>query len=277
MKKQAWLLLLIGCQLNCTAQNKPLKYVNETNSFKMESKSFGQCNQFVPIGWNTQTNPEGTTFDMTSPDKSMYAGFAIFPINPYLHNLYQNNDLYSTNPELVILKLGSMIGQTLQGFEEKMSFDNIVNTNYGDYTLRTFQSGSYKGSVLYRIIPGDGLNVSKFIALRIAVASNNQWALFQDLLSRVAFSIRCEAKIVEHNYPIVKASISNRSRKIDRNKDDDYNYNAQLGTEEAHNPKTGENLTFSQSAWNETGPEGPGYYVPRGNEIIKLSPGRAKP
>jgi hypothetical protein len=275
MAKNLFLILFIGIQLNSFCQNRQLKYVNESNSFRMEYKQVGQCNQFIPIGWTTQTNPEGTTFDLTSPDKSMYVGYAIFPINPYLHTVYPNNNLYSTNPALVILKLASLIGQTLQGFEEPTQFDNSTNLTIGDYVFKTFQSDNLKGSVLYRVFPGDGINTSNILAIRFAIAKNNKWSTYNDLLSRIATSIRCDAKLVEHNFPIIKARISNRSSSA--NKKEDYNYNAQLGTEEAHNAATGENFTFTQDAWNETGPQGAGYYVKIGNDNVKLSPGRSRP
>ena len=241
----------------------------------MEYKQVGQCNQFLPIGWITQTNSEGSTFDLTSPDKSMYVGYAIFPINPYLHSVYPNNNLYSTKPELVILKLASLIGQQLQGFEETTQFDNFTNLIIGEYAFRTFQSNNLKGSVLYRVLPGDGINTSNILAVRFAIANKNKWNTYNDLLCRIATSIKCDARLVENNFPIIKARISNRGYRT--NKQDDYNYNTQLGTEEAHNASTGENFTFTQDAWNETGPQGPGYYIKIGNNNVKLSPGRAKP
>jgi hypothetical protein len=277
MKKYILLILLTGIQLNSFCQNKQLKFVNESNSFQMDTKQIGQCNQFLPMGWTTQTNPEGTSLDITSPDKTMYAGFIVFPMMKNMQNFYPNNELYNSNPEVVIVKLASLISQTLIGYEDKFYIDNSLKANYGNYILTKLYSNNFKGSILYRIMPGDGVNTSNYIALRITIAKPSQWSNFQDLLSRIAFSIRCEAKFVEHDYPIVKARISSNNHKnINRSKEDDYNYNAQLGTEEAHNPDTGANYTFTQDAWNETGPQGPGYYVPSGNSIIKLSPGRAK-
>jgi len=263
--------------INSMWQTANLKFIGSDNSFLMESRSVGQCTQFIPKGWTTQTNPEGTAIDISSPNKDMYAGYIVFPMMRNMQGFYSNNDLYNSNPQIVISKLAGLIVHSLTGFEDKFLFDNSFKVSYGKYILSKINGNNFKGSVLYSIIPGDGVNVSNYIALRIAVAKPMQWINYQDLLSRVAFSIRCDAIYVEHDFPIVKARISsNTNKEIKRSKEDDYNYNPQLGTEEAHNSATGENFTFSQNAWNETGPQGPGYYVPSGNSIIKLSPGRSK-
>jgi hypothetical protein len=58
--------------------------------------------------------------------------------------------------------------------------------------------------------------------------------------------------------------------------DDSSTYNAQLGTEYVHSPSTGENfLVDPNTSYNETGPQGPGYYQGVGTDYEKLELGRA--
>jgi hypothetical protein len=52
-------------------------------------------------------------------------------------------------------------------------------------------------------------------------------------------------------------------------------YNAQLGMEYAHDPRTGENYWVSPSTDVRNGPQGSGYYKSVGNSLIKLDPGTA--
>ena len=54
----------------------------------------------------------------------------------------------------------------------------------------------------------------------------------------------------------------------------DSEYSPWLGMEHYHDATTGENYWVSPSRdWNETGPQGPGYYTRIGNDTKKLEPG----
>lgn len=62
----------------------------------------------------------------------------------------------------------------------------------------------------------------------------------------------------------------------DKNGQNEAGYNPQLGTEYVHDPNTGENYLVSPSQqWSENGPNGPGYYAPKGGgDYVQLQPGR---
>jgi len=56
--------------------------------------------------------------------------------------------------------------------------------------------------------------------------------------------------------------------------DDLEGYNSQLGTQYVHSPSTGQNyLVDRTAAWNDTGPDGPGFYRKVGNSYEKLEAG----
>ena len=59
-----------------------------------------------------------------------------------------------------------------------------------------------------------------------------------------------------------------------RSRGDLADYNAQLGTQWAHSPSTGQHyLLDNATQWNANGPDGPGYYRPAGNSYEKLEVG----
>ncbi len=55
-------------------------------------KQIGHCSVFVPRDWNLSTNPQGSTAEAQSHDKTMYAGWGVTAINramqPYYGDLY---------------------------------------------------------------------------------------------------------------------------------------------------------------------------------------------
>jgi hypothetical protein len=54
----------------------------------------------------------------------------------------------------------------------------------------------------------------------------------------------------------------------------DSEYSPWLGMEHYHDAKTGQNYWVSPTRdWDETGPQGPGYYTKIGNDTRKLEPG----
>ena len=124
MKHIFIIILCIGIKSTTISQTNHLKLIGSDNSFQMESRAVGQCKQFVPKGWTTQTNQEGTAIDLTSQDKSMYAGYIVFPMMPNMRNYYPNNELYSNNPQVVMSKLAGLVVQSMTGYEDKFLFDN---------------------------------------------------------------------------------------------------------------------------------------------------------
>jgi hypothetical protein len=61
------------------------------------------------------------------------------------------------------------------------------------------------------------------------------------------------------------------------NGESDSLYNVWLDKEYFHNPKSGENYWVSPSSdYQQSGPQGPGYYATYGNDVIKLESGYAQ-
>jgi hypothetical protein len=69
--------------------------------------------------------------------------------------------------------------------------------------------------------------------------------------------------------PPSRAGSRGASAESDKLKD----YNVQLGTQWAHSSTGRHYLLDHATQWNDTGPDGPGYYIKSGNSYEKLTPG----
>ncbi len=263
----------------------PTRTVTDENSFKLTNETAGTCSVQKPVDWGRLVPTEGNTgADLANADKSMYAGNAIQAINTQLQpyaNVYQpplnNPDLYSSDPSLVTKAYaGSIVSQL--GGDSSLSFTGEVNESIGDYQVQSVASSTHKGIIYYHRsgFPGDGVNYSYALPMTFALTRAELWDRSGLMVARVAATIRCSATLVARaqSGPDLGGSESSSSAK-DAN-GSDAGYNPQLGTEEVHDPDTGQNYVVSPSTnWSDTGPAGPGYYAPKGGgDYVHLQPGR---
>jgi hypothetical protein len=273
--KRFCFLLMIAAFNSCYAQNvqnnEPI-IVTEQNSFRIENKQVGQCTQPVPIGWQSSSNKEGTALDLYDAANTMYAGYVILPVNTAM-GLFYDKELYNKDPQRSIIRILSIaLGNQFK--DGAFHYTDEVNQTLNEYQLRSFASNNYKGVVLYRIFPGDKFNYSYIECLRIAVTRSDIWEQKGELVTGIAIGISCNAVLVQHEVPSIPKSSSFKPS-ASKTKKEGYGYNVQLGTEECHNPRTGQNFRVTSDMWSSTGPDGPGYYGLSGNERIKMSPGRS--
>jgi hypothetical protein len=263
----------LGNQAGRTQQsNQPTVLVNDQYSFPIENRSVGNCTQMVPVGWQASSNKEGNALDLWDNNKTMYAGYVMLPVNTRMAIFY-DKELYNKVPERSILRImGVVTAGTFQ--DNAPQFTDEINEEINGYKLRSFESNNCKGVVLYRIFPGDGFNYTYIEGMRMAITRKNIWEQKGELVAGIAFRIMCQGVVVQHDSPTFPRSSSLKSSST-RTKKDDYGYNPQRGTEECHNPRTGQNYIVTPDMWSNTGPDGPGYYGPSGNERIKMSPGRS--
>lgn len=266
------LLLMLATFNSCDAQSNEPIIVNEQNAFRIETRQVGQCTQAVPVGWQAQTNKEGSTLDLNDPANTMYAGYGIFAVNTAMGPWY-DKELYNKDPQRSVIRIISMVigGQFKDG---PAQYTDEVNQQFGEYVLRSFASSRYKGVVLYRIFPGDNYNYSYIECNRIAITRADLWEQKGELVTGIAMGISCRAVLVQHETPSIPKN-SSLKPSASKTKKQGYGYNVQLGTEECHNPRTGQNFRVTGDMWSSTGPDGPGYYGISGNERIKMSPGRS--
>ncbi len=268
------LSFLLICLITFGSGHAQTKMVTDKTAFKLETKQVGNCSQPVPVGWQANSNKEGNALDLYDAGRTMYAGYAILPVNVNM-GVY-DRELYNRDPQRSVLRLASMILSGQFG-DNNAHYTDEINQTVNGYQLRSFAGNSCKGIAVYKIFPGDGYNSTYIECLRIAVTRNDIWEEKGELVAGIALGIQCSTALVQHEMPSFPRATSMRSSHDARKeRKEDYGYNPQLGTEYCHNPNTGENFRVSPSLnWSETGPDGPGYYGMAGNARIKMAPGRS--
>jgi len=115
-----------------------------------------------------------------------------------------------------------------------------------------------------------------------AMGTKSAWAKRRLLPVGVAVSIRCSTRLI----PVTSSGPSESSGENEPYKGNYHvsgygcgegnlrGYNNQLGWQYAHT-SSGTNYLLDSSDWNDTGPDGPGYYAQVGNSTEKLDLGRS--
>ena len=212
----------------------------------------------------------------------MYAGYGIQAVNMALETYAYSLDpplndpnLYSGDPATVALAYGQLVVATIGGSPDLAAVGELIQPTAG-YLLMPVAGQTHQGAIFFREsgFPGDGVNYSYALPMYFAFTTTDLWDRQGPLVARVAASIRCRTQLQPpDDQPVGDPPAAGDG---DTN-GDEAGYNPQLGTEQVHDPTTGENYLVDPSTnWSETGPDGPGYYVPKGGgDNQKLEPGRA--
>ncbi|MBP6977296.1 MAG: hypothetical protein PHD61_04810 [Bacteroidales bacterium] len=223
---------------------------------------YGNCYAFAPANWEiTGCRREGDALDICSADRNMCAGYLILGVQGSLATGYYSQ-IYAT-PETYLSYIISENG------EKAVSYGEPVRDVYG-YTMLPFEiegSPAVTGVVFYKVWAVSGDPYGYIIAIRIAKTVKQFWRSKGAQVVSVCLSIRSVVQF--------QSSGSNNPESFE-DKEVESGYNMQLGMEYVHDPDTGENYWVSPSKdFNETGPDGPGYYKHIGNDTKKLLPGRS--
>ena len=259
----------------------PERTVADGGAFRLVPTGREACTSDVPDGWTMIASDRSDTADLFDPAGTMYAGYGIKAVNTTLAELaayydppLNDPDLYSPDPGTVALAHGRIILASLGGSPDPAPTEE---GRVGDYRLVLVESSTHRGAIFHRAegFPGDGVNYAYALPMYFAFTTSDRWNDNGALVARIAASIRCRTQFQPpDDYFVVEAG-SEAGGTIDAN-GDDAGYNPQLGTEYVTDPVTGENYLVSPSeSWSGTGPDGPGYYAPRGGgDYQKLEPGR---
>jgi hypothetical protein len=220
------------------------------------------CYAIAPGNWVIYGATErGNALDMATTDGSMAASFGIGGVSGQMKRLYPH--LYGT-PEIGIHNSLSVGGKAQVAYGQPMR-DVAIGYTWQPFEIAdpNVPAEPARGVLLYRIwspLPGDP---DGYIVLgRRGQTARSLWQSQGALAIAVALSIRCTVQLQPTG-----------GRDDDRAES---TYNQQLGMEYAHDPVTGENYWVSPGAdWQDSGPQGPGYYKRSGNDLRKLAPGRS--
>jgi len=213
----------------------------------------GYCSAIAPADWQaTATDPKGTLLELNND------AFSAFYFIMGVDALSMQGIPGLGHPTM-------LVQSTVAGGFRGDPFQRISQpTPFGDLYVQEFESAQFHAVALYRAYP---MPMGGYVVLmRIAMGPRQLWARYGAVAVNVATSTRCRAQLTP---PPGSESGSLSSRSAEST------YNAQLGTEYAHDPDTGEAYLMNHgSDWWEGGPSGPGYYRQRaGGGYVKLEPG----
>lgn len=264
------LVIVFSCQSQIQktgGQNKGLKLITDNNSFLLESKKIGNCTSSLPTGWTGQANQQSSAIDLINPEKTMYAGYGIVGINPNMQ--VYDRELYSNDHYISSKRIGNLILANIFMKNENFIYSSTPYSLADGYEFRLIESPSYKGIILLKRFRGDMINTSYILSVRFAITAKELWASKGSLLCNIALNTMCSTTLLPTDLPMVKFDPKKRGRASQNDEDGKSEYNPYLETERIENPMTGDKRTVTTDMWNETGPEGPGYYFKNGNDITK--------
>ncbi len=223
------------------------------NGIPLQPLQAGYCAAVAPPDWRViHTDPKGTMLELHN------GTFGAFYNILGVDGMAMQNLPGFGHPSLVVQRtaMGGLGGEPMQQMTQPMPF--------GDMYVQEFESATFHVLAMYRVYP---MPMGGYVVLmRIASGPRQLWSQYGAIAVNVASSTRCQAQLTAGGGSD-SGSLSPRSAES--------TYNAQLGTEYAHDPATGElYLMEHANDWWEAGPDGPGYYkaLPGGGHR-KLAPG----
>jgi len=223
-----------------------------------------RCNALAPHGWRVvDERKEGDGVDFASPDVTLGASYLIVGIPAMMLRTYGGTAENAV--KYILPRFGQMPTQ----------FGASQNT-YTGFKAIQWQNQLGRGLSLWYTFPLPRGDSGFVLVIRsgLVAPQGNEGRLREAVA--VATSIRCTVAL-RPPPPADWTSRANPGRKKPRSDDEAASdYNVQLGMENVHDKRTGENYWVSPSTdYRTNGPEGPGYYKQVGNETRKLAPGRS--
>lgn len=218
------------------------------------------CMAMAPANWVIYgSRREGDALDMAAADGSMFASYGVAGVPGSMIRYYPR----SATPE------SRLHAELSEGGKGQVVYGQPLRDATFGYTWLPFElpHANYRGGVLYRAWPLPNDPGGYILLQRRAQTFAHLWEQQGAQAIFVALSIRCTRQL--------QPSPDAGGRRPPGDGEVESTYNQQLGMEYAHDGLTGENYWVSPSTdWNDTGPDGPGYYKRSGNEWRKLVPGR---
>jgi hypothetical protein len=216
------------------------------------------CSAMAPAGWNvTSALPDGKGLFLEG--RGFYASYSIMPVQGTLTHFEPGR---YANPHAFVQQMDAELSQS-SGQGPILRTSKIQQ--YGDMFVKEIDNAYSHMVSMYSFYP---MSLGGYVlVLRHASGPRGNWQTYGTIAIMVAGSIRCQAQYS----PSPNTGSGGRSASGTSGRS---TYNAQLGTEYAHDPETGESFFMTHATdWMENGPDGPGYYRQIGNSYRKLVPG----
>jgi len=241
-------LLFLACGLGLATPAG----AESTGGIPLRPIQAGYCQAIAPPDWQaTATDPKGTMIELSN------GAFSAFYFIMGVDAMSMQGIPGLGHPALLVQST------VAAGFRGDPFTQVTPPTPFGDLYVQEFDSAQWHGVALYRVYP---MPMGGYVVLmRIASGPRPLWPGYGAIAVNVATSTHCRTQLAP----------SGGSGGSQRRGSSESTYNAQLGTEYAHDPDTGELYLMQHSSnWWEAGPDGPGYYKSRpGGGHIRLTPG----
>ncbi len=238
----------------------------------LQVKQGGYCSVLAPADWTFNTNPQGTTAEAMSGDHTMYAAWSGAGINRAMQPYY--GDLYGDPATSIRFIVGMMASG--MGDPSAVRYTSAAQPFLNYFWLQSVESAQHAGVVFYHIYPGP--TAQTYVeSVYSSLAQKSLGRVGVAITAGVAVSFRCASQLVPVPYtPARPSAASKRQARAGCGHGGNLRgYQKELGTQYAHSPTTGQNFLLDPTTqWNETGPDGPGYYRTAGNSYEKLELGR---
>ncbi len=232
-------------------------------------KQTDHCSALTPSGWTISSNPQGSTLDAESADRTMYAGWGVVQVNRAMQQFY--GPMFG-DPQTSMQTMASTIVRAKFGDSSGIRYTSAPRPFLKFFGMRSFATQQAQGVVFYHIYPVADPN-SYIESVYFAINSNALPRSKRAIAQGVAVSIRCQTQLVYH----ASGPASDRGGSKPNGCGGEGNlrgYNKELGWQYAHT-SGGTNKLFDISDWRENGPQGAGYYATVGNSLEKLELGRS--
>ncbi len=243
-----------------------MHYVDMRTVVQGTPQQRGHCSAMVPPGWSMRASPIGKNADLDGPDGS-HASWGIDGVNT------QGGSYYGAimgPPEDRALLLAGAVSRG------KAQFVGQPFMVAGYFIAHQFATENSQGTVLYHVWPGP--SASEYIqSVFVSSAPKGSVDLARQA-EAVMISITCNTQtrpVPNTPPPGGPRSTPGGSRGPAGNDEDAMqDYNAQLGSQWATSPTTGEKYLLDYATqWSASGPEGPGYYINGGTGPVRLRTG----
>jgi len=232
-------------------------------------KQTDHCSALTPSNWSISSNPQGSTLDAESADRTMYAGWGVVQINRAMQQFY--GPMFG-DPQTSMQTLANTILRTKFGDSSGIRYTSAPRPFLKFFGMRSFASQQAQGVVFYHIYPVADPN-SYIESVYLAINSNAVPRSRRAISQGVAVSIRCQTQFIYHA-PEPGGGRGASKPKGCGGEGTLRGYNKELGWQYAHT-SSGTNKLFDSSDWRENGPQGAGYYATVGNSEEKLELGRS--
>ena len=229
---------------------------------QVQTLRWKSCEAATPEGWTVSAEtPVGTAFgaNLKRLDGAATVSYLVFGVPPAVRPSASYQQWYAT-PDRAI------IGQLTQFGANPTTCNTPAELMAGSgYMEMSCESPAFKNVVAYKVF--GRVESGYAVLMRMAGAPTNTWNQIGEEATAVARSVQCQVPLLPSRMKleIPEPPKGQGSRK--RN-------SPWFGTESYHDSKTGQNYWVSPTRdWDETGLEGPGYYIKVGNSARKLKPG----